>query len=122
MVEIDRPATHRLAIEPVLDIADEPAKRGTGPVDLRHNLARGGDLGDRTLGHEAILQIDHGMGGAPGIEAKDPEPAPRPATRSTTLGEESRLMHADAPFFSKLGRGMRETPCRKLDHSKLPTI
>ncbi len=52
-------------IERILDVDHQPAggaQRGADPVDVRHDLACRGDLGDLAWGHEAVLQIDHNMG------------------------------------------------------------
>jgi hypothetical protein len=51
----------------VLQIDHQPAGRPQGradAIDVRHDTGGGGDCGELALRHEAVLQIDHHMGGA----------------------------------------------------------
>ena len=52
-------------IERVLDVdhqATGVAQRGADAVDVGHDFACRGDLGDLARSHEAVLQVDHDMG------------------------------------------------------------
>ena len=56
-------------------------------LTLRHDLASGGDFGDRARRHEAVLQIDHDMGSLCRCQAVEyAEPAAPLGNAPTTMG------------------------------------
>ena len=84
-------------IEGVLDIDHQAAggaQGGADPVDVRHDLACRGDLGDLAWGHEAVLQIDHDVGGSLWDQAVEyPKPAATLMGTADDIGMDGRLVH-----------------------------
>ena len=101
---VDQVATATL-VERVLDVDDQAAgraQRRADPVDVRHDLAGGGDLGHLAGRHEAVLQIDHDMSGALGNEAVEhAEAAAALGARCDDIRVDGRLVH-DLPRFARI--------------------
>jgi hypothetical protein len=85
-------------IEGILDIDDKAAGAAQCLADgihSRNDIAGGGNLGDGAGRHEAILQIDHDMGGSFGVEAiEDAESAAPLGDASENLGMNGAFVHA----------------------------